>query len=318
MAIQVSTLNDDLTIDVKDSEDVKQSAPESNDSEKKEDSESGTEEVGEEKEKDESEEDEELTASAKEKSKDEDDDESESEEVEEKPKKKGGFQRRIDKLNSKISAKESEAEYWKKLALDGAGKKPVEEVESKQESNTEGKPSVDDFDDYSNYIEAIADWKAEQKFREFESKREADRVANDRKQVFSAHAKRVESFAEKTEDFQEVIESVDDIHASDTVQEVIVSSENGPKIMYELAKNREEYARICKLPPLSAARELGKIEARLDSKPPEKSKPKKVTKAPEPITPVGSKGGRVDKSIYEAENMTQKEYEAARAKQRSA
>lgn len=94
------------------------------------------------------------------------------------------------------------------------------------------------------------------------------------------------------------MEDVDDIPMSLTVQEVILASDNGPELMYELAKNPEEYARICKLPAVQAARELGKFEARISSSQDTKKETKQLTKtkAPPPIKPVGSKASSVTKS----------------------
>ena len=132
----------------------------------------------------------------------------------------------------------------------------------------------------------------------------------------SAHRERVKSFADKTEDFMDVIEAVDDIPVSAALQEIIVSSENGPELMYELAKNREEYERIAKLSPLAVARELGKLEVKLAARASEqKAEPKKLTKAPQPIEPVGSGGaGKVRKSITDPD-ISQAEYERLRREQ---
>jgi hypothetical protein len=45
--------------------------------------------------------------------------------------------------------------------------------------------------------------------------------------------------------------------------EVIADSEDGPAVAYYLGKNPEAAAAIAQLPPSAAARELGKLEARL-------------------------------------------------------
>ena len=234
-----------------------------------------------------------------------------------KPKKKGGFQRRIDKLNARYSAAQQEVEYWRQLALKqtGAGEPKKEPVESKQPAVADGKPNPDHFDTHAEYVEALADWKTEQKLKERDQKLEKTKLEIEQANTLKAHSDRVKSFAEKTDDFADVLESVDDIPVSTAVQEIIISSENGPELMYELAKNRDEYARICKLPPLAAARELGRIESRIASKASE-SKPetKKLTKAPKPIGPVGGSKGAVVKSIDDP-GLSQAEYEKLRREQ---
>ncbi len=62
--------------------------------------------------------------------------------------------------------------------------------------------------------------------------------------------------------------------------QVIQDSEFGPQIAYYLAENVEASAAIAKLPPISQAREIGRIEARLEA---QKAPPKPaVSQAPPP------------------------------------
>jgi hypothetical protein len=66
--------------------------------------------------------------------------------------------------------------------------------------------------------------------------------------------------------------------------EVINSSPVSHELAYHLAKNTDESRRIAALPPLAAARELGRLEAKLTSGP--TAKPRISTNAPEPIRPI--------------------------------
>lgn len=238
-----------------------------------------------------------------------------------KPKKKGGFQRRIDKLSERARLAQEEAEYWKQQALKTAGesKNTKPQVEKPAESEPAGKPNPDNFDTHAEYVEALTDWKLEQREKQRALEARKTELQTEQERLQKAHIQRVQSFAEKTEDFQEVLESVDDVPLSLVVQEAILQSENGPELMYELAKNRAEYERINQLPPIAAARELGRFEAKLAaSKPTDKPKEqKKTTQAPKPIAPVGGKRGSVEKSIYDSD-LSQAEYERLRAKQRDA
>lgn len=238
---------------------------------------------------------------------------------EDKPKKKSGAQRRkerAERAEAEAARARAEAEHWRTMALrnadDAKADKPAEKTASTQAA---GEPDPDDFDTHAAYVKAVARWEADQAFKEREQKAEKSKLEQEHKSLINSHVERVKSFKEKTADFDDVLEAVDDIPVSPTIQEIIISSENGPELMYELARNREEYARICKLPPLAAAREMGRLDARL-SKSSEEHKPelKKTTQAPKPIAPVGSKGGKVEKSIYDP-NLSQKEYEDIRAKQ---
>lgn len=262
--------------------------------ENKDDSETSEEEEIEAKESDEGEEEEQLNAG---------------------PKKKGGFQRRIDKLTGKLSAKDQEVEYWRQEAL--KHQKPVNaDGEQTPKLNAgDGKPNKNDFENVEDYYEALTDWKVEQKLLAEEVKQKEVAVKTEYKKQIDTHLGRVEAFKSKHEDFGELLESVDDVPMSITVQDVIIRSENGPDLMYELAKNRSEFERINKLSAIDAARELGRIEARLAKVETPKKTETKTTKAPNPITPVNAKtSGAVKKSIYD-ESLSQREYEKLREEQ---
>lgn len=226
--------------------------------------------------------------------------------------KKNGFQRRVDKLNGRVTAAQQEAEFWKQQALKGASESKPSAVETKP-ATAEGKPNPDKFDTHAEYVEALTDWKTDQKFNEREQKAEKARLEAKHGEVVQSYSQRAKAFGEKNPDFAEVLSDVDDIQISPALREIIISSENGPQLAYELAKNREEYARVCKLPPLAAAREMGKLESRLTPAS-EKNETKKITNASKPLEPVGGGGkGAVKKSIEEiASTGSQAEYEAAR------
>ena len=240
-----------------------------------------------------------------------DESEDESSDSEEKPKgkKKGGFQRRIGKLNAKISEREKELEYWKSQALKGSEEKSEPKKIDVDNSN---KPNPDDFDSHADYVEALTDWKVNQFDKQKQQKEERSRFESEQQKAIQAHVERVKSYAEKVADFEDVISEVDDIPVSAAVQELIISSENGAALMYELAKNRDFYSSLCKMSPIQAARELGKFEAKMSSSNSEEKLTKKITSAPKPLSSVGSGKGVVNKSPDE---MNQKEYEKWRAEQ---
>lgn len=70
------------------------------------------------------------------------------------------------------------------------------------------------------------------------------------------------------------------------VIELATESEQGAEILYYLAKNREIAERIAELPPVAAAREIGRIEAKLEKplapQAPSVPKAPPVSKAPPP------------------------------------
>lgn len=229
-----------------------------------------------------------------------DEDDEESKDLEKDKPRKSGYQKRVDKLNARIASERARADALEeRLArLEREADPKAKSVDSSAKQ-TDGKPDPDKFDTHAEYVEALTEWKLEQKLKAREVEQNKRALETEQERLFKAHTERVKAFAEKTEDFQEVLEAVDDVPVSAAVQEIIVSSENGPELMYALAKDRDEYARICKLPPLAAARAIGKIEEKLSAKTSEakKTEPKKLTQAPKPIAPVGGNKGSVAKSI---------------------
>lgn len=305
------TAQEGLSKDVEKNEEAK-SAPESKDSEQKESANSEAAETEESEEEGNDESDESESDEGTDKSED-------SENA--KPKKLGGWQRRINKITAARAAdkaaSQAEIDHWKALALkQSAGEPKVEKVESKSVSaSTE--PDPDDFETHKDYVKAVVKWDADEREKTHQEKQQKTQLKTEQEKMLSSFQERRQAFAKSTKDFEDVLESVDDVIASPTVQELILSSENGPALMYELAKSREEFERICKLQPLAAAREMGKIEARISKTSESKQETKKLTKTPEPIAPVGSKGSASVKSLHDiAANGTLAEYEAARAKER--
>lgn len=248
---------------------------------------------------------------------DEDDQDGEEEaEQETKPKKKSGYVRKLEKKDAELAAKDREIELLKQLAEKGKPKEEKVEPE-KVTKSADSKPDPDKFDTYADYTVALTEWALEQK--EAKKTQEATEKAQKEKaqEIGKKFNERLNSFKEKTEDFDDVVEA--GIKAGhkldDSAQHAIIESELSAQLMYELAKNLPELERISKLSPLQQIKELGKIEARL-SAPPEKEVKKQST-APAPIKPVQAKGATVTKSLSDP-NLTQREYEAIRRKQQQA
>lgn len=233
-----------------------------------------------------------------------------------KPRKKNGFQKRIDKLNARVTAFQQETEYWKREALKQSATATQAAPKVDQTPGTaEGKPHIDSFDSHAEYVEALTDWKTEQKLKERDQRLAKSQLEVDQANALKSHSSRVESFKGQHDDFDEMMENLADVPRSPALEQIIVSSENGPALLYELAKNPDEAKRIALMGPLAAAREMGKLEARLSSPAKAKTEVQKVTKAPRPMEPVGKGGkGLVSKSIFDP-GLSQREYERLRAEQ---
>ncbi|NYT76647.1 hypothetical protein H0A71_06555 [Alcaligenaceae bacterium] len=221
----------------------------------------------------------------------------EGEEVAERPEKKTTVQRRIDELTRARHEAERQAAYYRGLAERGGNPSaPAEKPVTAPE-----KPDPSQYSDYGQYMEELADWKAEQKVSKAFSEREQqqqERTQQElRTQSFATYQERAQAFAADTPDFADVISAAEDVPMTDSMQELIVSSEKGPQIAYHMAMNPDVAHRIAQMTPLMAAREFGRLEAQLsvpktEATPPPPVKP---SSAPKPITPTRGTGGQFTK-----------------------
>jgi hypothetical protein len=228
---------------------------------------------------------------------DEGDDQGGEEKLHEKPKRSA--RDRINELTKRAHEAEREAQHWR----EAAERKPAESA---------GKPSPDKFGSYDEYVEALAEWKTDQRVSESFKRRDAersqaaqDRAADAREQAWQA---RQIEFRKSNPDYDSAFSSLAG-KLPNHVVETIGDSDFGPHVVYHLAKHPETVKRINALPPLAAARELGRIEATLSNPAAPQFKP--ASKAPAPITPARSSApAAVDLA---SANMDQ--YIAARRKQ---
>ena len=229
-----------------------------------------------------------------------------------KPKKKGGFQKRIDKLTKERTLASQERDYWRELALKN-GQKPIEKVEpvETKAKQTEGRPDPDNFKNQAEYVEALADWKFDQKQAKAEQSRKLEQAKAEQEKTTTTFQAKTKEFQKTNPDFLEVLEAVDHIPLTPALQDIFLTSENGHELMYDLAKNPEEYERISKLSPTAIYREMGKREAKMSQPSKEVIEPK-TTKAPAPVKPVG-KSATV--STKDPGEMSYQEYKAWHAKQ---
>ena len=134
--------------------------------------------------------------------------------------------------------------------------------------------SVDQFESPEAYAEALAYQKAE----ELLAKREA---AKQQSAVLESYQEREEAARDKYDDFEQVAYNPK-LPITNVMAETIQSSDIGPELAYYLGSNPKDAERISRMTPLSQAKEIGKIEAKLAAEPPMK----RTTSAPAPISPV--------------------------------
>ena len=239
--------------------------------------------------------------------------ETEENEESEKPKKKSGFKRRIESFQRKLSEKDQEIEFYKKLALkeksDSSEAKPVNKAEKQGDDS---RPDPNDFDTQIDYIEALTDWKLDQKEKIKSQKEVEKQKQTEAQKKADSFQKSITEFKKIQTDFDEVLAEASDLEVSPIVQDLIIESEHSARLVYELAKNQELAIKLNSLNPIQIAKELGKIEAKFSDSSNE-IKQIKVSKAPPPLSPVSPKTSKVNKS---PEEMDYQEYKLWRAKQK--
>lgn len=240
--------------------------------------------------------DQETEADDKDVTADEEDQKEPSEEEKAKPKKKGGFQKKLEKKDREI---EFLREQLLKQQAQPEPQKPVEK-------SVEQKPKSEDFDSHSEYIEALTDWKVEQKARELSQKSRQEAEKSVYQNRLTEFQKKTQEFAKTVEDYEDAIAEAGEVIIPAGMQEAIMESDIGPEILYALAKNKPELMRISKLNLVAQAKEIGKLEAKLAKSEEKKPEVKTKTAAPPPPKPVGTKSpGKV---VKDPSDMTPDEY----------
>lgn len=250
---------------------------------------------------------------------------------------KDGFQKRIDKLTKDRADAKRERDYWRDLALKSDQKPQLEsKAETKKETAiADGRPNKDDFRTHEDYLEALTDWKADQKIdkklADRDQQQKQDSLRAEMEKSKKAHRDRVDAFRKTHEDFNEVLEDIADFRLSSSLERALLESDNGPELMYEFAKNPAELERINALDPAAQARALGRFESSFQKSSPSQQKEdaeeveakaskaeakpnQKISKAPLPMKSVGSKASS-PKTIWD-ENMSTDDWIAMRNKQK--
>lgn len=229
-----------------------------------------------------------------------------------------GSKRKIKKLVSKLTEREREIEYLKSERNEYLKNKKTEpEKPAAPEVKSEGRPKAEDFEKHEDFVEALTDWKLDKKLLDRDAKTKESTLKTEQQKQIDSHWTKVNEFKKSHDDFDELLEDVNDVQISITVQQSILESDQGAELMYQLAKHKDEYKRICALPAIAAARELGKFEAKFltsSEEPLEEPKEPKTTKAPTPITPVKTISSGTAKKLSDP-SLTQSEYEQIRREQ---
>lgn len=212
----------------------------------------------------------------------------------------GKADKRFNKITKEKSDAERERDYWKQVALEG-GKKPTTEKVTETKAEPAKEPNEDDYDKPSEYYRAIAKFEAEK----MRATITADLIAEQKK---TESAKVQETVLTKWEsamaeartrykDYDDVTSKEVPLDKEGIVQETFLTSEIGADLAYWWGANEEEAKELLKLAPVARARELGKIEARLQAeletgknKDNKSSSNTQIKPKPKPVDPLSGQG----------------------------
>lgn len=236
------------------------------------------------------------------------------EDAQAKPKKTGGFQRKIEKLERQL-----EYERWARERQESEYRRAQPPPQQQQPQQPAGPPRQEQFETYEQFIDAVTDYKLEQALAKRAAIEQRERQQQAQQQVLDGWHQRVGQFKTTNADFDDALESVSHIAIPPVLGHALMSSEEGPRLAYELARQPEMLGAIVRLDPLAQLRALGKFEASLAAAVPVQAAPPRkpsVSQAPPPIRPVGQ--GASNGSTVPLDQLDYQAYKRARQKQEAA
>ena len=161
------------------------------------------------------------------------------------------------------------------------------------------KPQPHQFNDAFEYAEALAEWSTEQALINRDKQEAERRAQEERNKVIDGWNKRLNDAKADLPDFDDMVAS-SDVVVSDHIRDAILESDVGPQILYHLAENPDLADKLNSGSPISALRQIGRLEAQFERKeaPVAESKPSVArSKAPAPINPIKTGSGVVDVGV---------------------
>lgn len=181
-------------------------------------------------------------------------------------------EKKLKGVGKRLHQLTSERDYWKSLATQAqqpaAPEKPQEPVKTLKDFEY-------DESKYSAYLHEHYAKQAAEVAREEAGKWRESQEKQSRRQSFET---RLADFADDHPDLYDGWEATP---ISQPMAEAIETSDIGPEVAYYLKNNQDVALKLFHLPPVLAAKEIGRIEAQLSAEK-AKAKAKPVSKAPPP------------------------------------
>lgn len=177
-------------------------------------------------------------------------------------------QDRIERATAKAAAKAERRAF--REATERLNRQPEQ-----QHAQQNDRPSIRQGESQEDFLERLTDWKMDQRERVTQQSKAQEHIKSLETKTESLYAA-----AEKIPGFDR--DEFNELPLTPTIASAITESDVAPKLMAYMATNPDDVKRIAGLSPARQAAEIGKLEARLATSTP--------SKAPAPITPIGSRG----------------------------
>lgn len=232
------------------------------------------------------------------------------------PKKKGGFQRKIEKLEREKFDREIEAEQWRRQ-YESLQQQLQEQRPQMPQGQPQGAPMprLADFDyDENRHAEAVAQWHQSQVQALWRQQQEAAQRQAQEQAAQQQHMAMQAKLAEATAKYPDFIARVQNPELPNltTVNPVafqaVINSPQFADVAMHLANNPSEIYAFRGLDPVSTIRKVAELELSLKAKPAAKPTP-----PPPPPSKVQGKGP----AVKPIEKMSMAEYVEYRRQQRS-
>ena len=174
-----------------------------------------------------------------------------------------------------------------RLRLEKAGGAAPQETPAPVADPADPKPDINVFEGtHEEYVEELSRWSVRDESRRLDADKSEVQAITSLGNQRDGFIERGEAYAKEhgINDFREMTVENSDLRITETMRDVLWTSEDGPAVTMYLANNPSVAESISKLPASQQAFELGRIKV-------EGGGPKKITDAPPPVeVPTGSGG----------------------------
>jgi len=226
----------------------------------------------------------------------EDHEEEEVKKEEEKPKKQGKFAKRLSELTQQRNQeREARTALEARLAALEAGKPKEQPAQQQAQPDESVMPDPARYTSQEEYNRDYQTWQRTEIQKEAQKIIQAERNQTQQQQVLTKWNTRVAEFTAETPDFNDKMADVRHLAPAlerNGVLPMLANSDYGVEVMYHYMNNPAEAEKLAKMHPIDAAIQVGRLEARFESKKEVKETAIQAvkSKAPAPINPI--RGGK--------------------------